>query len=271
MALKNGRSSVAAQSILVGSVIPAGTIAPFGGGTVPTGWLLCDGSAVSRTTYAGLFAVLSTSNGSGDGSTTFNLPDLQGKFLRGRVQISTASGSGSAASNNATFAAHGIKRTGFKVRLTSGTLTGLATATDYYVIVVDANTLAFATSLANALAGTKIAISGANSAVISQWEDPDSGSRLSATVGGSSGNSIGASQESDNRSHLHFTVASQGQINNTAINTSFAIANNGLQGGGNYAYQLGSGTTAADVSPSSSSGGNETRPSNTLINYIIKA
>lgn len=62
---------------------PAGLIAPFGGTSAPTGWLACDGSAVSRTTYATLFAAISTTWGSGDGSTTFNVPDLRGAFLRG--------------------------------------------------------------------------------------------------------------------------------------------------------------------------------------------
>lgn len=55
---------------------PSGFLADFAGGTVPSGWLLCDGSAVSRVTYASLFAAISTRWGSGDGSTTFNLPNL---------------------------------------------------------------------------------------------------------------------------------------------------------------------------------------------------
>jgi microcystin-dependent protein len=53
---------------------PLGVIMPYGGTTVPTAWLECDGSAVSRSTYADLFAVLGTKFGPGDGSTTFNLP-----------------------------------------------------------------------------------------------------------------------------------------------------------------------------------------------------
>lgn len=62
---------------------PLGTILPFGSATIPSGWLLCDGTAISRTTYSELFAVIGTAFGSGDGSTTFNLPDLRGEFLRG--------------------------------------------------------------------------------------------------------------------------------------------------------------------------------------------
>ena len=62
---------------------PSGTISAYGGTSAPTGWLLCDGSAVSRTTYARLFTALGTTWGVGDGSTTFNVPDLRGAFLRG--------------------------------------------------------------------------------------------------------------------------------------------------------------------------------------------
>ena len=58
---------------------PVGSISLFAGTTAPNGWLICDGSAVSRTTYANLFSVIGTTYGSGDGSTTFNIPNLKGK------------------------------------------------------------------------------------------------------------------------------------------------------------------------------------------------
>ena len=63
--------------------IPTGAIFTFPFQTPPTGYLVCDGSAISRTTYVNLFLVLGTMYGNGDGSTTFNLPDYRGKFLRG--------------------------------------------------------------------------------------------------------------------------------------------------------------------------------------------
>lgn len=62
---------------------PVGAIFPFGGTDIPVSFLLCDGSAVSRTDYEDLFNVIGTAFGTGDGSTTFNLPDLRGEFLRG--------------------------------------------------------------------------------------------------------------------------------------------------------------------------------------------
>lgn len=72
-------------------IVPVGTVIPYCGSTSPDGWLLCDGSAVSRTTYSALFAAIGDAFGSGDGSTTFNLPDLQQRFPLGKA----ASGTGS--------------------------------------------------------------------------------------------------------------------------------------------------------------------------------
>lgn len=60
-----------------------GVILPFAGTTAPTGWLICDGTAVSRTTYANLFAATGTTFGVGNGTTTFNLPDLRGRSVLG--------------------------------------------------------------------------------------------------------------------------------------------------------------------------------------------
>ena len=62
---------------------PTGTIIMFAGSSCPTGYLSLDGSSVSRTTYSALFALTSTTYGSGDGSTTFGLPNTQGVFVRG--------------------------------------------------------------------------------------------------------------------------------------------------------------------------------------------
>lgn len=63
--------------------IPTGVILPFGGSTVPEGFLLCNGAAISRTTYAKLFAAIGTLYGAGDGATTFNLPDMRDRFAEG--------------------------------------------------------------------------------------------------------------------------------------------------------------------------------------------
>lgn len=62
---------------------PIGAIMPYGGATAPSGWLLCQGQPVSRITYAELFAVIGTAFGTGDGSTTFNIPDLREATTKG--------------------------------------------------------------------------------------------------------------------------------------------------------------------------------------------
>ena len=67
---------------LIGGV-PSGAVFWFAANTAPTGYLKANGIAISRTTYSALFAVIGTTYGAGDGSTTFNLPNLLGEFIRG--------------------------------------------------------------------------------------------------------------------------------------------------------------------------------------------
>jgi microcystin-dependent protein len=85
-------SSVTANAIADGAVtqaktnnslIPSGAIMAFAMNGAPTGWLAANGSAVSRTTYSNLFSAIGSTYGAGDGSTTFNLPNLSGIFVRG--------------------------------------------------------------------------------------------------------------------------------------------------------------------------------------------
>lgn len=76
------------------STTPIGTVLPFSGNTIPSGYLPCNGSAISRTTYANLFAVIGITYGSGDGSTTFNLPNLTDKFIQGSDTAGTVKSAG---------------------------------------------------------------------------------------------------------------------------------------------------------------------------------
>jgi microcystin-dependent protein len=73
------------------ALIPTGSIINFGGSTAPSGWLICNGAAVSRTLYTSLFGVIGTTYGAGDGSTTFNIPNTAGRMVRG---VGTASWTG---------------------------------------------------------------------------------------------------------------------------------------------------------------------------------
>jgi len=69
-----------------GASLPAGVMVPFAGAAAPSGWLLCDGAAVSRADYAALFDAIGTTFGAGDGATTFNLPDPRGRAVIGAGQ-----------------------------------------------------------------------------------------------------------------------------------------------------------------------------------------
>jgi microcystin-dependent protein len=94
--------TLTAEAVNAELAFPTGAMFPYAGASAPSqtiggvaAWLLCDGTAVSRTTYADLFALIGTTYGTGNGSTTFNLPDL-----RGRVPI--GAGNDGTAANNAT-------------------------------------------------------------------------------------------------------------------------------------------------------------------------
>jgi len=98
----NGSGALAFATI---GGVPTGAVFYFAANTAPTGFLKANGAAVSRTTFAALFAVTGTTYGAGDGTTTFNLPDLRGEFIRGwaddrAVDTGRAFGSAQAADTN---------------------------------------------------------------------------------------------------------------------------------------------------------------------------
>ena len=92
-ALDNLSERLAVQMPADGRVIPPGTIAMTGRNTAPVGWLICDGAAVDRTLFAALYAAIGNTFGPGNGTTTFNLPDM-----RGRVAAGVGTGTGGGAS-----------------------------------------------------------------------------------------------------------------------------------------------------------------------------
>jgi phage-related tail fiber protein len=78
-------SNTAISGTIIGTQLGSGItgqVSFFAFSSVPTGWIKANGAAISRTTYASLFAAIGTVHGSGDGTTTFNVPDLRGEFLR---------------------------------------------------------------------------------------------------------------------------------------------------------------------------------------------
>ena len=87
----NSVTAAKLNSAAVSVLMPTSTVLPYAGASAPTGYFLCDGSAQSRTTYAGLFAIIGTTYGVGDGSTTFNIPDLRGRVIAGQDDMGGSS------------------------------------------------------------------------------------------------------------------------------------------------------------------------------------
>jgi len=116
------------------SASPAGSIITYAGDIPPVGYLECNGSAISRTIYASLFSVIGTNYGNGNGSTTFNLPDYRGQFLRGfdngagndpNAAARTNRGDGTTGNANGTkqgqsFASHNHSGSGGTIQLKKG-------------------------------------------------------------------------------------------------------------------------------------------------------
>lgn len=151
------RSNLFLQATITGStssqsvapLIPAGVITAWAGASAPDGWLVCEGTAISRSVYAALWSVCSVTFGSGDGSSTFNIPDLRGRAIYGvsssigRGDVSTAIGSsfGLSSGSGSTGAAggHSHSTTTASVNSTSDkdiaatitVLTGISAAADH--------------------------------------------------------------------------------------------------------------------------------------------
>lgn len=181
------------------ALTPCGSVLPYVGTTAPPGWLLCDGVAVSRQQYSTLFAIMGTSHESGDGTTTFNLPDYRGRFLRG--------GDGPDGS--------------------------------------DAD------------------------------RDPDSQNRIAASTGGNV-NGVGSVQNDALAGHRHFTVADNASPtspnlsgNELSIARLRALGSPGLTNA-NFEYDLGGVSNEPGTGRTSMSGGSETRPKNSAVNFIVK-
>jgi microcystin-dependent protein len=83
--IKDGSVTAAKlDSAAVSVLMPTASLMPYAGSAAPTGYLLCDGAAISRTTYSDLFGIVGLTYGIGDGSTTFNIPDLRGRVIAGQ-------------------------------------------------------------------------------------------------------------------------------------------------------------------------------------------
>jgi len=143
-----------------------GSVQMFAGSVAPSGYQICNGSELSRTTYSALFNVIGTTYGVGNGSTTFNLPDLRSRIPIGAGQSIFTSTFAytdiNINTNEITVPNNDSLQTGVIVVLTtSGTAPGgLTTGSTYYIIRISATSIKLANSLGNAVYGTSIDITG---------------------------------------------------------------------------------------------------------------
>ena len=225
------------------SILPAGMIVPFAGdaANVPQGWLICDGSAISRTTYAKLFSMIGTNYGSGDNTTTFNVPDFRGMLLRG-----VDNGSGNDPDAGSRTASNPGGNTGDNVGSYQNAATGLPAT-------------AFMTNPAG---------NHTHSAVINHG----GGHSHSGIIYGA-----GAHAHTVNQ---HNSTITEGVFGSTrsivAPGGSATTSNSGYHGHAVYIGLSGSHTHNVNIYPRGthshtiSGGDTETRPVNVYVNYIIK-
>lgn len=199
---------------------PAGTIVAFTGTIIPDGWALCSGAAVSRTGYPELFAAIGTTYGNGDGSTTFNLPDLRGRTVFGKDNM------GSTAANVLTTTISGttLGATGGSEKVTlvtanlpghNHTFTGTSVSTSsnshshYYYDAYYAENFSGGVGN-NSRFGSTVGTDYDNNFF---W-------RTSSNTHSTSPSAISTSTES----HSH-TVTASGTIGNTGSGTAFSVVN----------------------------------------------
>jgi microcystin-dependent protein len=288
---------------------PPGAIMAFAASSAPTGWLVCDGSAVSRTSYAALFAVLSTTWGAGDGSTTFNLPDLRGQFLRGYDSRATSTSkdttviSGITTSGNSTvsginnttylYAGMPISGTGISAGTTISSVstnsivlsanatassptvgTGATTNLSTTVTVASTSTL----SVGQAISGTGIPtgayitqISNSTTIIISSAATAtNTGLTFSFGTAITVGRTFAGAQGDAYANHNHGVTDPTHTHTVGVSNSNTAV----YVAGGSVTVLSGTTTTSAATTGvavnTSSTGNTETRPKNFAILYIIK-
>lgn len=222
--------------------LPAGTMVPYGAESAPTGWLLAYGQAVSRTTYADLFTAIGTAFGVGDGTTTFNLPDMRGRVPAGKDDMG-----GTAAGRL------GVTLTGTRASTANGNITGLSSTSGLSIGMRAIGTGIGANAVITAItSGTAVTLS------VNSTSTGSGSIRFGVVDGATLGAAGGA--------HVHTLVTAQVPAH-THTQTGVATSGSGAQ----YA-NVGDGQFAA-AGETSSTGGGQAHPTlqpTIITNYIIK-
>jgi microcystin-dependent protein len=221
--------------------LPAGIVMDYAGSSVPTGWLECDGAAVSRATYSALFTAIGTTWGAGDGATTFNLPPSAGRSRIGRgtgtVVASGVDADVDIVNNGFVVSANDTKWiTGmsFLFTLASGTITGLTSGNTYYAIRSTSTLVKIASSLANAQNESNIDLTAKSSPV---WSITHT--YTARTLGVTGGEETHAISATETLAHTHADTGTTSTGTMTA-GGSVGDMNEGSTGsfGGNVAMNI---------------------------------
>lgn len=247
----------------VAPVMPAGVILPFGGATAPTGWLVCDGSQVSRTQYADLFAAIGTAHGAGDGSSTFHLPDFRGRFLRGAdggagrdpdKATRTAANSGGATGDAVgSVQGNATKKNGLNATAASSSVSGTAGGQSYDVSNRGLSSGSAASGGVNHNHGVQAA-----------------GNEGYVWMGGNGSGNVGQYSSATNSGSMRLVPIGSNFVTGTA---SAYGHGHSVSGSTDIDHTHGSSSvsgTAAAQAITVGDGDAETRPDNANVNYIIK-
>ena len=173
--------AAAVQALLV----PTGAVSPYAGTAEPTGWLFARGQAVSRTTYAALFAAIGTTYGAGDGSTTFTLPDLRGRVVAGQDDM------GGTSANRLTGLSGGVDGDvlGAAGGAETHTLTEAQMPAHRHFAIVDATNTGITLSASNSIARSRTSGGDSNYQLDGSVSEPTIG-RTSSTGSGAAHNNV---------------------------------------------------------------------------------
>lgn len=221
-------------------LLPVGSILPYIGSVAPSYFKLCDGSAISRSTYATLYAIIGTAYGIGDGSTTFNLPDLRNRIPIGSgtgTKVATfASRSGNVITvTGISNAANNEFQTGQAVvyHTTSGVITGLTNDVTYYLVRTGNLTFSLATDLTNAQNGTVISLSSDGTGT-----QTFTLTLTARTLGDTGGEENHAMSSTELLAHTHTVAVTSGSSSFNATGSSLSGAGNTGSKGGNAAMNI---------------------------------
>lgn len=259
--------------------MPVGSLLAFAGSTSPSGYLLCDGSAISRTEYSSLFTVVGTTYGIGDNATTFNLPDLRGRVAVGRdnmggtpanrmigtnKSVTFATGDVNTGTETITISNHGFLNDNQVQFATTGTLPSpLSSAQPYYVIDATTNSLRVSTTPSGSVVNLTSVGSGTHTIQVVAGEI--NGQSLGAT-GGWQTHQLVISQLA---SHTHTQVSHQHSITEFT-NTSSGSDSKWWNESGNTTHTSITTPATPTINATGSGGYHQNTQPSIILNYIIK-